>query len=89
MLGEEESLGSWKYQQHRQIEYYVAWDLSDVSSYFQADHVQVGDAQIAALQEWLLNSDDLVKTDVGVELGLNIGEDDNGAVGTTTAVMHG
>ncbi len=62
---------------------------SDISGYFQADHAQVGDAQIAALQEWLLDRDDLVKADVGVEFGLDIGEDDNGAVGTTTAVIYG
>lgn len=33
--------------------------------------------------ERLLELDDLVETDVGVEVGLDLGEDRDGAVGTT------
>lgn len=40
-----------------------------------------------ARDERLLQLDDLVKTDVGVEGGLDVGEDRDGTIGTSATVQ--
>ena len=48
---------------------------------------QVGNTEVVTLDERPLLLDDLVKTNVRVEAGLNLREDCNGSVGTTAAMF--
>ena len=48
-------------------------------------YVQVSNGEIVASDEWLLELDDLIKTNVRVEVCLDLGEDGDRSVGTTTA----
>lgn len=50
-------------------------------------HSQVGVREVVARLKRLLEGDDLVESDIGVELGLNLGEDRNRAVRASTAEL--
>ena len=50
-------------------------------------HAQVGGRDVVASNDRLLEGDNLVETTVGVEAGLDVGEDGNGAVSTSTTMM--
>ena len=50
-------------------------------------HVQVGGRDVVAGNDWLLEGDDLVETTVGVEAGLDVGEDGDRTIGTSTTMV--
>lgn len=51
-------------------------------------NVQITGGNVVAGNERLLLVHDLVDTDVGVEIGLDILENDNGAVSSSTSVIN-